>query len=270
MPYYCLICEEEITEKVYNYSKSCFNRPLCRKHQDIAKLAAERLANEQKSLPKEPEPKINPIVVTKPLERSPMPPIDFGKSATKELNEDTLLQWLKQWVIDKSINLTMESKQFFLSGPELEELARDVIGKAQDEILVTSPYVDSCHLATTLQRAVERRVKVKVVARRPENTKNDVPKAEYQANLRKEGVIIHYNNQIHSKIIIIDRKITIISSMNLYSGSTGGATLEAGIVSFDKTVVDSAVKYIVELLEKPESSDPTATKTTTYWKNRRY
>ena len=64
----------------------------------------------------------------------------------------------------------MESKQFFLAGRELEELARDVIGKAQDEILVTSPYVDSCHLVTALQRAVERRVKVKVVARRP--TKN--------------------------------------------------------------------------------------------------
>jgi phosphatidylserine/phosphatidylglycerophosphate/cardiolipin synthase-like enzyme len=251
--YYCNICKVKITDRECSYSMDHYKKPLCRTHQDQAKLEAERSANEQKISPKEPEPKINYSVVTKP-----MPPIDF------------LLEWLKQWVIDKSVNLSMDSKQFFLSGPELEELARDVIGKAQDEILVTSPYVDSCHLATTLQRAVERRVKVKVVARRPENTKNDVPKAEYQANLRKEGVIIHYNNQIHSKIIVIDRKIAIISSMNLYSGSTGGATLEAGIVSFDKAVADSAVKYIIELLEKQESSDPTAIKTTTYWKNRRY
>ena len=58
--------------------------------------------------------------------------------------------------------------------------------------------------------------------------------------------------------------------MNLYSGSTGGATLEAGIVSFDKTVVDSAVKFIVELLEKQESSDASATKSANYWKPRRY
>jgi hypothetical protein len=57
---------------------------------------------------------------------------------------------------------------------------------------------------------------------------------------------------------VIDRKIAIISSMNLYSGSTGGALLEAGIVSFDKKVVDSAAKYIVELLEKPESTDTSA------------
>jgi hypothetical protein len=43
--------------------------------------------------------------------------------------------------------------------------------------------------------------------------------------------------------------------MNLYSGSTGGALLEAGIVFFfEKKVVDSAAKYIIELLEKPESN----------------
>jgi phosphatidylserine/phosphatidylglycerophosphate/cardiolipin synthase-like enzyme len=81
---------------------------------------------------------------------------------------------------------------------------------------------------------------------------------------------MHYINQIHSKIIVIDRQIAIISSMNLYSGSTGGATFEAGIVTFDKTVVDSAARYIGELLEKPESSDTTASGSTAYWKNRRY
>ncbi len=182
---------------------------------------------------------------------------------------DFIIEWLKHWVSEKSVNISMESKQLFLSGPELEELARDVIGKAQDEILVTSPYVDSCHLATNLQRAIERRVKVKVIARRPENTKNDVPKAECHANLKREGVIIHYNNQIHSKIIIIDRKIAIVSSMNLYSGSTGGATLEAGIVSFDKIVVDSATKYVLELLEKPESSDGSTAAAKPYYRNNR-
>jgi phosphatidylserine/phosphatidylglycerophosphate/cardiolipin synthase-like enzyme len=262
--YYCMICNEPILEKVYNYSMSVYNRPLCRKHQDIAKLAAERLANEQKTHPKEAEPKINSDVLK-------TPPIPVQNTTTK--NDEVLIQWLTQWATERHINLSIESKQFFLSGPELDEFARDIIGKAQDEVLVTSPYVDSCHLATTLQRAVERRVKVKLVARRPLDQKTqkiDIQKAEYQDSLRKEGVIIHYNNQIHSKIIIIDRKIAIVSSMNLYSGSTGGATLEAGIVSFDKTVVDSAVKYIVELLEKPESSDGSTTVSKPYYRNRRY
>jgi len=236
MQYYCNICKEPISEEVYDYSKSHFDRPLCMKHQAIAKKAAARLADsEQKTYSKE-------TTIQSPPAKT----------------EDTLIQWLTHWASDKPISPSMESKQFFLAGMELEELARDVIGKAQDEILVTSPYVDSCHLATALLRAVGRRVKVKVVARRPTTSKMDALKAECQANLRKEGVVIHYINQIHSKIIIVDRKITIISSMNLYSGSTGGATFEAGIVSFDKKVVDSAAKYIVELLEKPESTDTTA------------
>ena len=262
MLYRCLICEDEITEKEYNYSKSCFNRPLCRKHQEVAKIAAAREKAEQKTQLKEPEPEVSSAVSSKSAE------IPFQKVPIK--NDALLIQWLTQWVADKPINLSKESKQFFVSGMELEELARDAIGKAQDEILVTSPYVDSCHLATALQRAVERRVKVKVVARRPTSAKIDALKAECQANLRKEGVVMHYINQIHSKIIIIDKQIAIISSMNLYSGSTGGATFEAGIVSFDKTVVDSSAKYIAELLEKPESSDTTAIGSTTYWKNRRY
>jgi phosphatidylserine/phosphatidylglycerophosphate/cardiolipin synthase-like enzyme len=252
MPY-CNICRVPITAKECSYSISHYERPLCREHQEIEKQARECLANsEQKTHSKEPEPKTNSSVVAK------APEIPVQNSPAK--SEDTVIQWLVQWVADKPISLSLESKQFFLSGMELEALPRDIIGKAQDEILVTSPYVDSCHVATALERAsVERRVKVKVVARRPTTAKSNASKVECHTNLRKKGVYIHYNNQIHSKIIIIDRKITIISSMNLYSGSTGGATFEAGIVSFDKQVVDSSSKYIDELLEKPESTDPTAT-----------
>lgn len=246
----CVVCQEEITQKEYDYSLNFYKMPLCRGHQKIQKIALARQA-EKEAHPKQPETKTTP------------PQVPTVKT------DHSLFQWLTQWVSDKPINLSTDSKQFFISGMELEELARDVIGKAKDEILVTSPYVDSCHLATALQRAVERRVKVKVIARRPTNTKNDALKAECQANLRKEGVVLHYNNSIHSKIIIIDRQITIISSMNLYSGSTGGATLEAGVVSFDKNVVDSATKYVLELLERPESSDSTSA-TTSYWKPRRY
>ena len=233
--------------------------PLCRKHQEIQKIARERIAEETNL--QQTQPKANVVPANK---------ISASPSQNAQVANNSIIQWLTQWVADKPINLSMESKHFFLAGMELEELARDAIGKAQDEILVTSPYVDSCHLATALQRAVERRVKVKVVARRPSNAKMDALKTECQANLRKEGVVFHYINQIHSKIIIVDRQITIISSMNLYSGSTGGATFEAGIVSLDKKVIDSAVKYIVELLERPESTDNTAASSTNYWKPRRY
>jgi phosphatidylserine/phosphatidylglycerophosphate/cardiolipin synthase-like enzyme len=249
MQYYYNICKEPITDKERSYSIAHYDRPLCRKHQEIAKIAKERLANPEQKTSKEPERTTSPSAAAKVPEPQQV--------QTSQKNGDALIQWLIQWVADKPVNLAVESKQFFLEGMRLEELARDLIGKAQLDILVTSPFVDSCFLASALQEARGRRVNVKVIARRPENTKIDRLKTECQENLKKAGIVIHYINQIHSKIIVIDSKIAIISSMNLYSGSTGGALLEAGIVSFEKKVVDSATKYIVDLLDRPESTDTT-------------
>lgn len=259
----CIVCQEKITVKESNYSKSLFNMSLCRKHQEI-----------QKQIKAKSETEFKPNVKSKSEPIAGKNVITTSISSTMAYPQETLIKWLTEWVIGKPIHLSIEGKQFFVAGMELEELARDAIGKAQDEILVTSPYVDNCHLATALQRAVERRVKVKLVARRPTDPKTqkiDIPKAECHNNLRKEGLVIHYINQIHSKIIVIDRKIALISSMNLYSGSTGGATFEAGIVSFDKTVVDSTAKYVVELLEKTESPDgPNAVSKPYYRNSHRY
>jgi hypothetical protein len=255
--YFCAVCKEKISFNENNFSKSLYNMALCRKHQEIQKQIRAK-DNEQKAT----ESKNS---------------IDNKNAITPSVNEavksqDALTKWVAEWVVGKPIKLSAESKQFFVAGMELEEFARDVIGKAEDEILVTSPYVDNCFLATALQRAVERRVKVKLVARRPLDPKTqkiDVPKAECHNNLRKEGLIIHYINQIHSKIIVVDRKVAVISSMNLYSGSTGGATLEAGIITFDNIVVGSTINYIVELLERTESPDGPATVSKPYYGNHR-
>ena len=54
---------------------------------------------------------------------------------------------------------------------------------------------------------------------------------------------------MHSKIITVDNKVAIASSMNFYSGSSGGASKEAGIVSIDEKVVESATNYIRKLLD---------------------
>jgi phosphatidylserine/phosphatidylglycerophosphate/cardiolipin synthase-like enzyme len=260
--YRCVVCQEEITSNENSYSTRFFKMPLCRKHQKIQKLAQERQAkSEQKTKLKE-EPEVVSNIINQPEET----PIQKASTPTK--SEDSLIQWLIQWAAARPINLSLESKHFFAEGMRLEELARDAIGKAEEEILVTSPFVDSCFLATALQDARDRRVDVKIISRRPKKDKDDLAKLECHAALRKKGVTIHYVNTIHSKIIIIDRKIVILSSMNLYSGSTGGGLLEAGIVSFESKVVDSATKYITDLLAKTESPDITSFSNPNY--RRRY
>jgi hypothetical protein len=242
-----------------------YNMPLCRKHQEIQKIAKARLAETETKTPhvKEPEPKPVSTVVPKPaptvipqatLIVTPKPP-EIPVQSSPPKNQDALIQWLIQWTAEKHIDIAVESKHFFLEGMRLEELARDLIEKAQFDIFVTSPFVDSCYLVTALLEAKVRRVTVKLVARRPENVKEDRQKIDCQSNLKRAGIVIHYINQIHAKIIVVDSKIAIISSMNLYSGSTGGALFEAGVVSFEKKVVDSATKYIAGLLERPASTD---------------
>ena len=188
------------------------------------------------------------------------------KTSISDKVQDSLIQWIVQWVNARPISFDVKSKHFFLEGMRLEEFTRDVIGRAKDEILVANPYVDSCYLTTALQEARDRRVNVRIVTRRPTKDKSDITKLECHATLRKKGVTIHYINTIHSKIILVDRKIAILSSMNLYSGSAGGGVLEAGIVSFEGKVVESITKYITDLLEKTESPDITSYNK--YWGHR--
>jgi hypothetical protein len=258
--YCCVVCQEEITSKEYSYSTSFFNMALCRKHQEIQQQIKTKTETEQK-----------PNVVT--VDSKTISDVDAKASETQvqepsisDKVQDSLIQWIVQWVNARPISLDVKSKHLFLEGMRLEEFTRDVIGRAKDEILVANPYVDSCYLTTALQEARDRRVNVRIVTRRPTKDKSDITKLECHATLRKKGVTIHYINTIHSKIILVDRKMAILSSMNLYSGSAGGGVLEAGIVSFECKVVDAITKYITDLLEKTESPDITSYNK--YWGHR--
>jgi phosphatidylserine/phosphatidylglycerophosphate/cardiolipin synthase-like enzyme len=247
--FYCVVCQEEITSKEHSYSMNLFNMSLCRKHQEIQKQIRVKTETEQKTKSTTVESKTTSNATSKeseiPVQKTPIP----------EKVDDPLIQGLFEWVASKPINTTIESKQFFLDGLRLEELARDLIEKAKDEILVTSPFVDSCHPIRLLIEAKDRRVNVRIVTTRPKKDREDSKKVECHALLRKKGVNVHYISTIHAKIIIIDRKIAIVSSMNLYSGSTGGGLEEAGIISFESKVVESASKFITDLLAKTESPD---------------
>jgi hypothetical protein len=178
------------------------------------------------------------------------------QAVSKSLPQEVgLIQWIVQWRDMRNLTFPLESKHFFLEGEYLDELARVLIGKAQKQVLVTNPFIDSCHLTKALETAASRKISVKAVARRPKNIPEDATKRECQTALKKIGMQIHYDNQIHAKVIVIDNLVAIVSSMNLYSASSGGFTKEAGIVSIDEKVVASVSKYIQDILSKPESTD---------------
>jgi phosphatidylserine/phosphatidylglycerophosphate/cardiolipin synthase-like enzyme len=55
--------------------------------------------------------------------------------------------------------------------------------------------------------------------------------------LQKEGISIFYDKRVHAKIIVADKKVAVVSSMNFYADSSAGASWEAGLVSTNKEVV---------------------------------
>lgn len=263
--YLCVVCQEEITAQEHSYSTKFYNMALCRKHQEIQKIAIARQKEQKAESEQKTNESIKQVKIPSKVDTDASGPQVQHKTIPEKV-DDSLIQWLTQWVNARPINWESNSKHFFLEGMRLEEFSRDVIGRAKDEIIVTNPYLDSCYLTTALQEARDRRVNVRIVTRRPTKDKNDITKLECHATLRKKGVTIHYINTIHSKIMVIDRKIAILSSMNLYSGSAGGGVLEAGIISFESKVVDSEAKYITDLLEKTESPDITSYNK--YWGHR--
>jgi phosphatidylserine/phosphatidylglycerophosphate/cardiolipin synthase-like enzyme len=142
----------------------------------------------------------------------------------------------------------LEPKHFYLDGRYLDELSKDLISGAKQEVLIVNPFVDECNLSNTMLDAIKNGANVILITRAPDNQdaySNE--KLEYHSKLKEEGVKLGYNKKVHSKLIVVDHSVAISSSMNFYSSSSGGKSWEAGLVSVDETVVNSVAKSIIEL-----------------------
>lgn len=112
----------------------------------------------------------------------------------------------------------------FFDGFQLERYYIEMFDSAQSEILLTTPYFrPSVAISAALDRAVARGVKVKVVTR-IHLAGDGTPQIAEEVN--KEGVNRHLKNVeiyewsdqksiLHAKILVIDRKLSFVSSVNL-------------------------------------------------------
>jgi hypothetical protein len=194
-----------------------------------------------------------PKELTNNLSEEQKPLMTPQQMATEQ--QINLENWLIMWKTIKHIEFSFENKHFFLGGMHTDEFTKDMIKFSEKSVLIVNPFIDSCYLTEAIIEAREKQVKVKIITRPLANDEYLAKKTECHSNLTKSGTIIKYNNQIHSKIVIVDNLITIVSSTNFYSGSSGGASLEAGMVSIDSNVAKSASEYLIKLLESPESKN---------------
>lgn len=163
-----------------------------------------------------------------------------------------LINWIEQWKEVKKLDFSLENEHFFLEGRHLNDLSEELICNAKDEVLIVNPFIENCSLSKTLEDARSRGTNVTVVTRPPDEKDPHLEeKQEYHSKLKEQGVTLNYSKQVHAKLIVVDNSIAIVSSMNFYSGSSGGRTWEAGLVTTQDTTVKSIVNSINKLQEKP-------------------
>jgi phosphatidylserine/phosphatidylglycerophosphate/cardiolipin synthase-like enzyme len=182
---------------------------------------------------------------------------EYNKTVFSNEKKKALFDWIEKWKNIKNLEFPTEAKHFFLDGRHLDELSKELITKAENEVLVVNPFVNKCALSDTLKEASNQGVNVHLLTRPPDDKTLEYRRAkeEYHLTLKKAGVNVRYNKAVHAKIIVVDRTVAISSSMNFYCGSSGGKSWEAGIVTQEQTVVEPIVSKILKILEKHETKE---------------
>lgn len=163
------------------------------------------------------------------------------------------VDWINEWKKLRKLDFSLDSKHFFLDDMDLDDLSKQLIRRASKEVLIVNPFIESCSLSKTLEEASKHGAKVTVITRPPrEDDQREQEKEEYHSKLKQEGINLVYNKETHAKLIVVDNEAAIVSSMNFYSGSSGGKTWEAGLVSIEETVVKSVANAIHKLQKSSE------------------
>jgi phosphatidylserine/phosphatidylglycerophosphate/cardiolipin synthase-like enzyme len=165
------------------------------------------------------------------------------------------IDWIKKWMGTAGITDSLDHLHLFLSGPNLTDFTRRLMDRAESSVLVVNPFVDGATLGTALRDAAKRNVEVSLITRRPQK---DPDRWNFHKTLVSEGVDMYYSGRkrgaggVHSKLVIVDNEVAIVSSMNFIKSSEND-TWETGIVSVDKNVVDSAANSFSNYTDENET-----------------
>jgi phosphatidylserine/phosphatidylglycerophosphate/cardiolipin synthase-like enzyme len=159
-----------------------------------------------------------------------------------------LIGWIDDWKKVKRLDISLKPEHFFLEGRFLDDFSKEIIANAKREVLVVNPYIDKCDLSDTLRNSGDEGKSVLLITRPP-----DEEKKEYHTTLIDAGIKIYHNKSTHAKIVVVDRAVAAVSSMNFYAASSGGKSWEAGLISIEETVVESIVNSILNLTEMRDS-----------------
>jgi len=172
--------------------------------------------------------------------------------------ENSVIKNVIWWSIRSGIKYDVFSEHFFIEGDLLDRLCKDVIDFSKTKVIVVNPFVDRCNLSDQLKDAGIQGKNVTLLTRSPssENYPNvRASRRKYHGVLIQSGVKMMYNDRIHSKIIVSDYELSIVSSMNFKSESSSGRILEAGMVTWQKDTIAAMNSYVENLLKDYETTE---------------
>jgi len=179
------------------------------------------------------------------LENRPAEKIARPKTRVKKGQQVETRGYITEWLRMKNLSRSLDKQHFFLEGRYLDELSKDIITGANSEILIVNPFVTETDLAKTMINPSKKGVKVTLITR-PNSDK--IVKAFHGA-LKKANIHIIYNKTVHAKIIVVDKAVAFVSSMNFIPTSSAGQSWEAGMVSMDENVISDILDSIFQIIE---------------------
>ena len=154
------------------------------------------------------------------------------------------ISFVNKWISQERIEA--KANHFFLEDRLLDRFFEDMLENARAEVLVTTPYAEECSISNSLVLMSQKGIDVELVTRKPtEQHHQNEEKRRCLSKLEKAGIFIVYDESIHAKLIVIDRTVAVVSSMNFVTNSSGGACWEAGMATFDANIVQSIRRSVM-------------------------
>jgi hypothetical protein len=161
-----------------------------------------------------------------------------------------LVKWIAGWKEIRNLDFLIGHEHFFLERRHLDDFSKELISHAKFDVFIANPYIQDCDLSNMLIEASKKGINVQIITRYPEDKHPEYlkKKQDYHSKLKQEGISLFYDAKVHAKLIVVDRAIAVISSMNFYADSSAGVSWEAGLVSTNQNVVNSIVDSFSKVL----------------------
>lgn len=174
--------------------------------------------------------------------------------------DNNILKKLENWDYYKKVDLKIERGFAYLNDRYLSSFVEFIIENVSNEIFSVNPIIEQCAFVKQLTEISSSGKKVTLITNKPEKNARFYKDSEFSTPTKKElhqelannGALLYYNDSVHSKIIVVDGLVAVVSSLNYTSNAQSSKTWEAGIAVFDKNEITKIIDSMKVQIKQQE------------------